>query len=197
MAVGGAGGTERKRQQEAKAHALRAVDAIEHLEPPGLRERVLAGDGKAEPRPLDLAVRRRLARIEGIEHARALGGVAQAAAGSTLVFACLRGAMPAPRSGRVVFGLITGSMVIGLASQDTAENALADVGLDKLRFVSPVHHGDTLYAYTEVLAARDAPDREDAGLVTFKHWGATHEGRLVFEGERTVLLKKRSHWADK
>lgn len=100
-------------------------------------------------------------------------------------------------SGRVVFGLITGSMVIGLASQDTAENALADVGLDKLRFVSPVHHGDTLYAYTEVLAARDAPDREDAGLVTFKHWGATHEGRLVFEGERTVLLKKRSHWADK
>jgi itaconyl-CoA hydratase len=100
-------------------------------------------------------------------------------------------------SGRVVFGLITGSMVIGLASQDTAENALAEVGLDKLRFVSPVHHGDTIYAYTEVLSATDAPDREDAGLVTFKHWGVTHEDRLVFEGERTVLIKKRSHWGDR
>ena len=97
-------------------------------------------------------------------------------------------------SGRVVFGLITGSMVIGLASQDTAENAIAEVGLDKLRFVSPVHHGDTIYAFSEVLAATDS-DRDDAGLVTFKHWGATHENRVVFEGERTVLLKKRSHWA--
>jgi acyl dehydratase len=100
-------------------------------------------------------------------------------------------------SGRVVFGLITGSMVIGLASQDTAENALVEVALDKLRFVSPVHHGDTIYAYSEVLAAADSPEREDAGLVTFKHWGMTHDDRLVFEGERTVLLKKRSHWGDR
>jgi acyl dehydratase len=88
-------------------------------------------------------------------------------------------------------------MVIGLASQDTAENALAEVALDKLRFVSPVHHGDTIYAYSEVLAAADSPEREDAGLVTFKHWGMTHDDRLVFEGERTVLLKKRSYWGDR
>lgn len=97
-------------------------------------------------------------------------------------------------SGRVVFGLITASMVIGLASQDTAENALAELGLDKLRFVSPVHHGDTLYAYTEVLEKRDAPEQEGAGVVRFKHWGVTHEDRLVFEGERTVLIKKRAYW---
>lgn len=88
-------------------------------------------------------------------------------------------------------------MVIGLASQDTAENALAEVGLDKLRFTAPVHHGDTIYAYSEVLAAEDSPIREDAGLVTFKHWGVTHDNRLVFEGERTVLLKKRSHWDER
>ncbi|MGE5596847.1 MAG: MaoC family dehydratase [Hyphomicrobiales bacterium] len=99
--------------------------------------------------------------------------------------------------GRVVFGLITASMVIGLASQDTAENAIAEVGLDKLRFLAPVHHGDTLYAFSEVIAATDAPDRDDAGLVTFKHHGVTHDNRLVFEGERTVLLKKRSHWLER
>jgi itaconyl-CoA hydratase len=100
-------------------------------------------------------------------------------------------------SGRVVFGLITGSMVIGLASQDTSENAISEVRLDKLRFVSPVHHGDTIYAFSEVVSAGDAPDRDDAGLVTFKHWGITHEDRLVFEGERTVLIKKRSAWANR
>jgi itaconyl-CoA hydratase len=45
-----------------------------------------------------------------------------------------------------------------------------------------------------VLDARPAPDREDVGLVTFKHWGVTHDDRVVFEGERTVLVKRRSHW---
>ncbi|MGI9612619.1 MAG: MaoC family dehydratase [Acidimicrobiales bacterium] len=95
--------------------------------------------------------------------------------------------------GRLVFGLITGSMTVGLASQDTAENAIAEVGLDKVRFRSPVHHGDTITAYTEVLAA-DPVDRDDAGLIRFKHWGRNQHGDVVCELERIVLLKRRSHW---
>ena len=86
---------------------------------------------------------------------------------------------------------------VALASQDTAENALAELGCDALRFTSPVHQGDTLYAYTEVLSADAAPDRDDAGVVRFKHWGVTHDDRVVFEGERTVLVKRRSQWADR
>lgn len=101
-----------------------------------------------------------------------------------------------PFGNRLVFGLITGSMVIGLATQDTAENALAELGLDALRFTSPVFPGDTLTAYTEVLEVRDA-DRADAGIVRFKHWGVKQDGKLVFEGEREVLLKRRSHWSDR
>ena len=100
-------------------------------------------------------------------------------------------------AGRVVFGLVTASVVIGLASQDTGENALAEVGLDKLRFLAPVHHGDSLYAYSEVLSAEPAADREDAGVVRFKHWGVAHDRRVVFEGERTVLIKRRSHWGER
>ncbi len=97
--------------------------------------------------------------------------------------------------GRLVFGLVTGSLVFGLASQDTAENALAELGCTGLRFRAPVHIGDTLYAYTEVLGAEPSPDRDDAGIVRFKHWGVTHDDRLVFEGERIVLVKRRTHWA--
>jgi acyl dehydratase len=97
---------------------------------------------------------------------------------------------------RLVFGLITGSVVIGLATQDTGENALAELGLTGIRFTSPVFHGDTLYAWTEVLEKRDA-DRTDAGIVRFKHWGTKQDGKIVFEGERTVLIKRRSHWGDK
>ncbi len=97
--------------------------------------------------------------------------------------------------GRLVFGLITGSMVMGLASQDVAENALAELGVTGLRFTSPVHHGDTVYAFTEVLEAEDTAD--DAGTVRFKHWGTIQDGTVVFEGERIVLIKKRSAWSNR
>jgi len=101
-----------------------------------------------------------------------------------------------PFGQRLVFGLVTGSIVIGLATQDTAENALAELRLDGLKFRAPVFHGDTLTAYTEVLAKRDA-DREDAGIVRFKHWGVKQDDTIVFEGEREVLIKRRSHWGDR
>ncbi|MDY7105535.1 MAG: MaoC family dehydratase [Actinomycetota bacterium] len=73
--------------------------------------------------------------------------------------------------GKLVFGLITGSMTVGLTSQDTAENALAELGLDAVRFAKPVHHGDTITAYSEVLEATDSTEHPDAGVVRFAHWG--------------------------
>lgn len=93
--------------------------------------------------------------------------------------------------GRLVFGLITGSIVIGLATQDTAEHAVTEIGLDGLRFRAPVHHGDTLYAYTEVIGVQAAADRDDAGIVRFRHWGANQDGTIVFEGDRSVLIARR------
>jgi acyl dehydratase len=95
---------------------------------------------------------------------------------------------------RIVFGGVTASMVIGLAAQDTGENALAELGMDQVRFRKPVFHGDTLYATTEVLETADA-DRPDAGVVTFAHTGHNQRGEVVFTGQRRVLLKRATHWA--
>ena len=97
---------------------------------------------------------------------------------------------------RIVFGGINLSMVIGLAGQDTGEQVLAELGMDKIRLKAPVHHGDTLYAYSEVLAKEDA-DRDDAGVITFKHYGVNQKDVVVYEGERRALMKRRSHWGDK
>jgi acyl dehydratase len=91
---------------------------------------------------------------------------------------------------RLVFGLVTGSIIIGLATQDTAEHAVREIALDHMRFTAPVFHGDTLYACTEVLA-RDDGERADAGVVRFRHWGIKDDGTVVFETERTVLIKRR------
>jgi itaconyl-CoA hydratase len=97
---------------------------------------------------------------------------------------------------RIAFGGVTAALIIGLASQDTAENALAELSLDKIRFSNPVFHGDTLYAFTEVLAVTPS-EREDAGIVHFRHWGVKEDDTVVFEGERRVLIKRRSHWAQR
>lgn len=101
-----------------------------------------------------------------------------------------------PQGQRIVFGGVTIAMVIGLAMQDTGEQALAELALTGIRFRIPVHHGDTLYAFSEVLETRDS-DRDDAGIVRFLHRGLNQERQLVFEGERTVLVKRRSHWAER
>ena len=97
---------------------------------------------------------------------------------------------------RVVYGGINLSMVIGLASQDTAEQCLREIGLDKIRLLNPVFHGDTLYAYSEVMATAPA-DRDDAGLVTFMHYGLNQDDKLCVQAERTVLLKRKSHWGQR
>jgi itaconyl-CoA hydratase len=97
---------------------------------------------------------------------------------------------------RLQFGGVTASLIVGMASQDTSENSLAELGMTNIRFKVPVFHGDTLYAYTEVLEKRDA-GREDAGEIVFRHWGVNQDDKVVFEGDRRVLVKKFSHWAQR
>ena len=92
---------------------------------------------------------------------------------------------------RITYGGVTAAIIVGLASEDTSENALADIALDKLRLKVPVTEGDTLYSATEVLAC--APSyRDDAGLVTFRHYGFNQRDELVCQVERTVLVRRRS-----
>ncbi|MGL5838335.1 MAG: MaoC family dehydratase [Sphingorhabdus sp.] len=101
-----------------------------------------------------------------------------------------------PFKTRLSYGGVNFSVVMGLASQDCCENALAELGMDNIQLKTPVIHGDTLYACSEVLEVKDS-DREDAGIVTFRHYGTNQKDQLVFTGERTVLLKRQSHWGDR
>ncbi|CAN5611276.1 (R)-specific enoyl-CoA hydratase RipB/Ich [soil metagenome] len=101
-----------------------------------------------------------------------------------------------PFKRRVLFGGITAAIVVGLASQDTSENALRELTLTGLRLKASVYNGDTLYAYTEVLSKSDGLDA-DSGIVTFKHWGVNQDDVLVMECQRSVLIKRISHWGDK
>ena len=98
-----------------------------------------------------------------------------------------------PYKGRLSYGGVNFSLVMGLAMQDCGENALTELGMDNIRLMNPVVHGDTLYAYSEVLTVEDS-DREDAGVVTFRHYGVNQDDKMCVQAERTALIKRKSHW---
>ena len=97
---------------------------------------------------------------------------------------------------RVVYGGVVLAFTVGLASEDTSENAIAEVEMDNGKHTNPVFHGDTIYARSTVLEKRDS-DRPNAGLVKFKLEGFKPDGTVVVEIDRTVLVKKKSHYLKK
>lgn len=97
---------------------------------------------------------------------------------------------------RVSYGGVNLSLVLGLAAQDCCEHALAELVVDKVRLTTPVFHGDTLYAWSEVLETA-ASDRDDAGEVLFQHYGTNQRDEVVLEAQRRVLIKRRSHWGER
>lgn len=92
---------------------------------------------------------------------------------------------------RITYGGIVAAIVLGLASQDTGEQAIAELGVDAMRFVSPVLHGDTIYVYTQVLEKSEPYDEGDerVGEVRFKHWGVNQREEVVAQVERRAILR--------
>lgn len=100
-------------------------------------------------------------------------------------------AMKSNRFGqRITFGGVNIATVVGLAMQDTGENAVRELGMTGIRLKTPVFHGDTLYAYTEVLDTIDHGDPA-GGEVVFHHWGVNERDEVVMEGTRRVLVRRR------
>lgn len=95
---------------------------------------------------------------------------------------------------RVMVGSFTIGLVIGLAAEDISENALAEIALDKIRLQTPVYHGDTIYAESEVLNKEDTDILKGAGIIHFKVTGKNQDGKIVFQGEKKTAIKKRAYY---
>ena len=94
---------------------------------------------------------------------------------------------------RIVNGLFTLALVVGLSVSDLTEGTIiANLGYDHIYHPNPVFHGDTIYAESEVLEKRESKSRPDCGVVRLKQWGRKPDGTLVIELERSILFLKRS-----
>ena len=84
------------------------------------------------------------------------------------------------------------AIVTGLSVADISRYAV-NLGWDEVRLPTPVFEGDTIYAMTEILSARESKSRPHMGIVEVKTTGFNQEGTVVMTFRRTVLVYKRSH----
>ena len=80
--------------------------------------------------------------------------------------------------------------VVGLSVEDLSEAGGPFLGITDVRFLRPVHPGDTLTASSTVVEARESGSRPDDGIVTWRSEGRNQAGEVVVEYRRTNLVAK-------
>ena len=88
----------------------------------------------------------------------------------------------------LVVGTFVYAALLGMSVPDTSGKAIAALGTENLRHVAPLHHGDTLYAESVVVATRRSRSRPAAGVVTVETRGHNQHGTLVCEFRRSFLV---------
>ncbi len=91
---------------------------------------------------------------------------------------------------RLVAGVVTVSLVAGLASQEFGESVIREVALDRWRLPAPVFIGDTITAFSEVLSVAASPC--GGGLLQLRQWGLNQRDEIVCELDRTILVARRN-----
>ena len=84
------------------------------------------------------------------------------------------------------------ALVTGLSVADISRNAV-NLGWKEVTLPAPVFEGDTIYAESEVLAARESKSRPHMGVVEVRTRGFKQDGTVVLEYVRTVMVYKRGH----
>jgi itaconyl-CoA hydratase len=84
------------------------------------------------------------------------------------------------------------ALVVGLSVSDISRNAV-NLGWTEIELPNPVFNGDTIYAQSEVLSARESKSRPTMGIVEVRTTGFKSDGTVVIRYRRTVMVYKRGH----
>ena len=84
------------------------------------------------------------------------------------------------------------AIVTGLSVADISRYAV-NLGGDEIRLPAPVFEGDTIYAQTQILSARESKSRPHMGIIEVKTTGFNQDGTVVMTFRRSVLVYKRDH----
>jgi acyl dehydratase len=92
----------------------------------------------------------------------------------------------------VVVGNLVYSLAIGMSVPDISGKAIANLEIESLKHEKPTYHGDTIYAETTVLDARESESRDDRGVVTVETCAYNQRGERVLSFRRRVMVPKRT-----
>jgi itaconyl-CoA hydratase len=85
------------------------------------------------------------------------------------------------------------ALLIGMSVTDCSQKAIANLGMDEVKFTAPVFAGDTIYGESEVLAKRESASRPGQGIVTIRTIGRNQRGEVVCSFKRNMLIPARGH----
>ncbi|MBI1885917.1 MAG: MaoC family dehydratase [Chloroflexi bacterium] len=91
---------------------------------------------------------------------------------------------------QVVVGNLVVDIAMGLSVPDVSGKALANLGFEKVEFLAPTFHGDTIYSESTVLDKKET-SKADRGVVTVETRAVNQRGETVMRFRRSVLVAKR------
>jgi acyl dehydratase len=92
----------------------------------------------------------------------------------------------------IINSCLTFGLMVGISVNDTTlGTAVANLGMNEVRFPAPLFPGDTVRIQTEVLDLRESKSRPENGIVTFAHRAFNQDDVLVGECTRTALMLRK------
>ena len=93
--------------------------------------------------------------------------------------------------GRIAPGILILALAVGAQySMGLFDHIIAFLGIDKLRFLSPVYPGDTIVYKVEVVEKRET-EKKERGIIVFKWVGENQNGKSVIEALGAFMMRKR------
>jgi len=90
--------------------------------------------------------------------------------------------------------IIPSSMIMAISTGMTESlfrtTVVAQLGIDRGRFLQPVRIGDTITTEVEVVSKRET-SKPDQGLIVFRDQVINQHGQVVFEVDKTALIMRR------
>lgn len=93
--------------------------------------------------------------------------------------------------GRIAPGVLILALGVGAQySMGLFDHIVAFLGIDKLKFLSPVYPGDTITYNVEVIGKRET-EKKERGIIVFKWVGQNQDRKPVLEAEGIFMMKKK------
>ena len=92
----------------------------------------------------------------------------------------------------LVVGTLVFSLAVGITVPDISGKAIANLGYEDIKHLSPVFLNDTIYVRTKVLDKRESKSKCDRGIIYVESVAFNQNGVDVLSFRRKVLVKKEN-----